>query len=206
MKKGATGKNHIEAGSKLRQAGINVAAFVMPGLAGCEQSLSEKHIADTIFVLNAMQPQEIRVRSLAVLQQAPLYQRWKSGGFAAPTEDSLAGEMRKLLEGIEVECVIETLQMTNPVICFKGPINTRREFALKELGHYLGLNINERARFNLLRYCEGGYIRFVEEWGGLDAELERLIDEAYSSIEINAPDAPEQVERALFALKSIGIP
>lgn len=206
MKKGATGKNHIEAGTKLRQAGVNVAAFVMPGLAGYEKSLSEKHVTDTIFVLNEMKPEEIRVRSLAVLQRSPLYQKWKSGEFVAPTEDSLAVEMRKLLEGIEVECTIETLQMTNPVICFKGPINAKREFALKKLDDYLALNANERARFNLRRYCEEGYLRFVEEWGGLDTELERMINEAYSSIETGESCVPEKVERVLSTIKSIGIP
>lgn len=206
MKKGATGKDHIEAGNKLRMAGINVAAFIMPGLAGCECSLSRNHIDDTIFVLNEMQPQEIRIRSLAVLQKAPLYEKWKSGEFIAPTEDSLVAEIRKLLEKIEVECTIETLQMTNPVICIKGPIDVKRKPALKQLDDYLVLSPIERARFNLQRYCRGGYLHFVEEWGGLDNELEQLIDEAYVSIEASASDALKRVEKALFIMKSNGIP
>lgn len=206
MKKGATRNDHIEAGGKLRRAGINVAAFVMPGLAGLERSLSKKHIDDTVLVLNEMQPREIRVRSLAVLLRAPLYQLWKSGEFVAPTEDSLAGEMRQLLEGIKVKCMIETLQMTNPVICLKGSIVAKRESALKQLDDYLARNPNERARFNLGRYCRGGYAHFAEEWGGLTAELERLIDEASASVEAGSSDALERVEKALFALKSTGIP
>ncbi|MEN6622343.1 MAG: radical SAM protein [Smithella sp.] len=206
MKKGVTRKDHIEAGNKLRQAGINMAAFVMPGLAGWEQTISKKHIEDTIFVLNAMQPQEIRIRSLAVLQQAPLYQRWKSGEFVAPTEDSLVEEIRQLLEGIKVECTIETLQMTNPVICLKGPVGVKGKSELKQLGDYMALSPIERARFNLQRYCRGGYLHFVEEWGGLDTELEQLINEAYISIEANASNALKKVEKVLFAMKSAGIP
>ncbi len=170
MKKGATRKEHIEAGSKLRLAGIDVAAFVMPGLAGREQLLSKTHIADTVSVLNEMQPKEIRVRSLAVLRKAPLYRRWESGEFVAPTEDSLVAEMQLLLEGIKVECTIETLQMTNPVINLKGPIGAKRRTALKQIGEYRALTPIERARFNLQRYCAGGYIRYVEEWGGLNAD------------------------------------
>ena len=206
MKKGATRKEHIEAGRKLRGAGIDVAAFVMPGLAGREQLLSKTHIADTISVLNEMQPQEIRVRSLAVLRQAPLYRRWESGEFVAPTEDSLVAEMQLLLERIKVECTIETLQMTNPVINLKGPIGAKRSTALKQIGEYQALTPIERARFNLRRYCAGGYLRYVEEWGGLSAELERLIAEAHKGAVAGAPDAPELVEKALFALKSTGIP
>ncbi|MEN6374271.1 MAG: radical SAM protein [Smithella sp.] len=206
MKKGVTQKEHIEAGSKLSLAGIDVAAFVMPGLAGCNQSLAKTHVADTICVLNEMQPKEIRIRSLAVLQQAPLYQLWKSGEFIAPTEDSLVEEMRELLEGIKVKCTIETLQMTNPVISLQGPIGVKRKSALKQLDAYRALTPNQRARFNLQRYCEGGYIRYVEECGYLNEELERLIEEAHAGVEADAPDAPDLVEKALFALKATCIP
>lgn len=206
MKKGVTRREHIEAGNKLRLARINVAAFVMPGLAGYRQSPANTHIADTVFVLNEMRPKEIRVRSLAVLQQAPLYQLWKSGEFIAPTEDSLVEEMRELLEGIKVKCAIETLQMTNPVISLQGPIGVKRKSALKQLEAYRALTPNQRARFNLQRYCEGGYIRYAEDCGFLNEKIERLIDEACTGIEADASEAPDLVEKALFALKSIGIP
>jgi len=206
MKKGVTRKEHIEAGNKLKLAGIKVAAFVMPGLGGCRQSLAKTHIADTVCVLNEIQPKEIRIRSLAVLQQAPLYRLWQAGGFIAPTEDSLVEEMRELLEGIKVRCTIETLQMTNPVISLQGPIGMKRKSALKQLDKYQALTPNERARFNLQRYCEGGYIRYAEECGYLNDELERLIEEAHTGVAADAPDVPDLVGKALFALKSTGIP
>ncbi|MEQ8253835.1 MAG: radical SAM protein [Smithellaceae bacterium] len=206
MKKGVTRKEHIEAGDKLKLAGIKVAAFVMPGLGGCRQSLAKTHIADTVCVLNEIQPKEIRIRSLAVLQQAPLYRLWQAGGFIAPTEDSLVEEMRELLEGIKVRCTIETLQMTNPVISLQGPIGMKRKSALKQLDKYQALTPNERARFNLQRYCEGGYIRYAEECGYLNDELERLIEEAHTGVAADAPDVPDLVGKALFALKSTGIP
>lgn len=206
MKKGVTRKEHIEAGNKLKLAGINVAAFVMPGLGGCRQSLAKTHIADTVYVLNEMQPKEIRIRSLAVLQHAPLYQLWQAGEFIAPTEDSLVEEMRELLEGIKVQGTIEILQMTNPVISLHGPIGVKRKSALKQLDKYQDLTPNERARFNLQRYCEGGYIRYAEECGYLSEELELLIEEAQAGVAADAPDAPDLVEKALFALKSTGIP
>ncbi|MEQ8213590.1 MAG: hypothetical protein ABRQ35_06810, partial [Smithellaceae bacterium] len=62
------------------------------------------------------------------------------------------------------------------------------------------------ARFNLQRYCEGGYIRYAEECGYLNDELERLIEEAHTGVAADAPDVPDLVGKALFALKSTGIP
>jgi radical SAM superfamily enzyme YgiQ (UPF0313 family) len=67
MKKGVTMEEHIDGGQKLMAAGLHMAAFVMPGLAGKDKDMAEKHIADTITVLNAVKPTEVRVRSLAVL-------------------------------------------------------------------------------------------------------------------------------------------
>jgi hypothetical protein len=206
VKKGVTAQEHIDAGRKLRRAGIEVAAFVMPGLAGHDPALSGRHVAETVRVLNRMRPSEIRVRSLAVLVYAPLYEHWKRGEFAAPTEDALVEEISGLLSGIDYECVIETLQMTNPVVAVKGPIGEKREPALKRLSAYRALAPNERALFNLKRYLGGGYLRYLEAWGGIDDELERLIDEAWKAVESDAPDALEMVDKALFAMKSRGVP
>jgi len=75
MRKGVSQKEHIEGGQKVIEAGINYAAFVMPGLGG--KRLSAVHIRETIKVLNEIRPTEVRVRSLAVLKDSPLYERWE---------------------------------------------------------------------------------------------------------------------------------
>jgi hypothetical protein len=206
MNKGVTGTEHIEAGEKLRQAGIDVAAFVMPGLGGRDPLLSRKHILDTVHVLNRMQPNEVRVRSLAVLESSLLYRRWQSGEFIAPSEDQLVEELSALINGIGFECTIETLQMTNPVINIKGPIGIRRESALKQLEEYQALSPVDRARFNLKRYVGGQYLEFVDDWGKFDQALETLIQHACESAKTNAPDALELADKAIFTLKSKGIP
>ena len=72
MKKGATKREHISGGQKLMASGIKMAAFVMPGLAGEDREMGRRHVADTLDVLNQVRPTEIRVRSLAVLESAPL--------------------------------------------------------------------------------------------------------------------------------------
>lgn len=206
MKKGVIRKEHSAAGFKLGRAGINTAAFVMPGLAGYKRSQAMAHIADTVSVLNEMQPQEIRVRSLAVLQNTPLYKLWETGEFTAPTEDSLAEEICWLLEGIKVSCTLETLQMTNPVISMRGPLRIKKQQALAQLQDYLALTPRRRALFNFRHYCRGGYVQYAEEREKLNAEMERLIDDAYNAVAEDAPNALDLVEKAVFALKSTGIP
>lgn len=108
MRKGATMKEHISGGQKMMAAGISLAAFVMPGLAGNNREMSTKHILDTIAVLNDIKPTEMRVRSLAILENAPLYPRWESGEFAAPTEDQMIEELKMLLQGFNFDWSRET--------------------------------------------------------------------------------------------------
>jgi hypothetical protein len=187
------------------RAGINMAAFVMPGLAGKNKELAKKHIWETVEVLNEIHPTEVRVRSLAILEAAPLYQKWKSGEFEASSEDQLVEELKMLIEGIHFDCTLETLQMTN-VFSTKGPFSERKEILLQWIESYQSLSEENRARFLLSRYLYDGYLTCVKSWGMYDARLNAMIEEAETSLEKHAPDGLEKVERALFEIKSKGIP
>jgi hypothetical protein len=73
MHKGVTSGEHINGGQKVRKAGIDLAAFVMPGLAGVNKQLTQQHIWETARVLNEIEPTEVRIRSLAVIEGSPLF-------------------------------------------------------------------------------------------------------------------------------------
>jgi radical SAM superfamily enzyme YgiQ (UPF0313 family) len=205
MKKGAKKKEHISGGQKIMRAGINMAAFVMPGLAGKNNEMAPKHILETIEVLNEIRPTEVRIRSLAILEAAPLYQKWKSGEFQAPNEDQMVEELKMLIERIHFDCTFETLQMTN-VLTTKGPFSERKEILLQWIDGYQSLSKEDRARFLLSRYLYDGYLACVKSWGMYDARLNATIEEAQTNLEKHSPDALEKVERAIFEIKSKGIP
>lgn len=205
MKKGATQREHISGGEKLMAAGIQMAAFVMPGLAGRDRERSAKHLRDTLSVLNGIKPTEVRVRSLAVLEKAPLYARWQSGEFQAPTDDQMVEELKALVEGINFDCSFESLQMTN-VLTLKGRLPGRKESFLQSIGQYQALDHLERAQFLFNRYCYGGYLDCVESWGKWDSTLQSRVDDCVKSLKNKAPDAMDKVEKAIFSIKSKGIP
>ena len=206
MKKGVTAEEHIEGGQKVKQAGINLAAFVMPGLAGKNRELTEKHISETISVLNEIKPTEVRVRSLAVLESSPLYIKWESGEFDAPPEDQMIDEIRLLIENLNFDCTIETLQMTNVLFNIAGRLPAKKEEMLVKISQYKALPPMERLRFRLSRYLYGGYLDFVIEWGKFDFPLGQLIKGAIASLEKGSPDAETKTEKAIFAIKSKGVP
>jgi histone acetyltransferase (RNA polymerase elongator complex component) len=205
MKKGVTREEHISGGRKLVAAGIQMAAFVMPGLGGRDTDLSRRHTRDTISVLNEIQPTEVRVRSLAVLESAPLYGKCEAREFFHPGEDQMVEELGEMIEGIDFDCAFETVQMTN-AFTFRGRLPGQKRAFLDALESYRALPPVKRARYLLNRYLCGGYLEFVQKWGRLDPALQEKVEEAESSIAEEASDALKKVETALFTLKSKGIP
>jgi radical SAM superfamily enzyme YgiQ (UPF0313 family) len=97
MKKGVTGIQHIEAGQKLMQAGMEVSEYVMPGLGG--QEMWREHAIETAKVLNQINPHFIRLRSLRVPPRVPLHAKLKDGSFTMPGK--LPEGKDKLLEVIK---------------------------------------------------------------------------------------------------------
>ena len=205
MKKGVSKKGHISGGRNLMDAGMRMAAFVMPGLAGADPEQAEKHIRETVTVLNEVRPTEVRVRSLAAQEDSPLYEKWKKGEFRPSSDAQMARELRRLIEGISFDCSFETLQMTN-LFTMKGRLPPNREKYLAEISRFEGLSPAEKARFVLSRYKYDGYLECVKGWGLYDSALESLFREAEMSLRAGAEDAPERVDRAVLALKSKGIP
>jgi radical SAM superfamily enzyme YgiQ (UPF0313 family) len=205
MRKGVTRAEHVAGGVKLKESGISMAAFIMPGLAGGREELTGRHIAETIAVLNEIEPDEVRVRSLAVMESAPLYERWRSGEFTHPRDDRMIDELGRIIEGLTFDCVFETLQLTN-VFTMKGRLSANRRAWLTDISRYKALSPLDRARFILRRYLTDGYLDCVKSWGLYDARLQALIEEAARSIQAGSADAMDKADRAVFAIKSKGIP
>jgi histone acetyltransferase (RNA polymerase elongator complex component) len=99
VKKGVTATQHIEAGRKVLEAGMELSEYVMPGLGG--QAMWREHAIESARVLNAINPHFIRLRSLRMPEEAPLSAKTKSGEFVMQTDDMLAEEIKLFIESLE---------------------------------------------------------------------------------------------------------
>jgi hypothetical protein len=97
--KGTTKEKHIAAGLKVKRAGIELSEYVMPGLGGRE--LSEVHATETADALNQIDPEFIRLRTLAIPCQAPLYEEHRAGRFKKCTDRMVAEEILLLIESLQ---------------------------------------------------------------------------------------------------------
>lgn len=203
MHKGVNAREHIEAGRKISESGLGFIAFVMPGLGG--KRWTEGHTRETTRVLNEIRPQLVRLRSLAIQETSPLYELWKSGDFEPLTDDGMVEEIRRLIEGLDFSCDIETGQLTNILFELRGRLPEHKAHLLHLIQRYQTMPPEQRLKFRFERYLKN-YLPYLEQVGKLDASLISLVEEAARCAAKSPDEAEPVVEQAIMAIKQRGIP
>lgn len=101
MDKGVDSEGMIESARRIREAGIELSVYVLLGLGG--EDLWKQHAENTARVLNAMQPQFIRPRTLALLPGIPLYEEAREGRFREASGETIMHELQVMLEALEIK-------------------------------------------------------------------------------------------------------
>lgn len=101
VRKGATSEDYVRAASKVREAGIELSAYVLAGLGGSGRS--RQHAINSAKVINRMKPDYIRIRTLVLMPGFPMYEDFASGKFEECDGREIAEETRLLLENLDVE-------------------------------------------------------------------------------------------------------
>ena len=95
IKKGATPERMIEAGRRVRDAGLKLSVTVLLGIAGRDRSLI--HARETGAVLSGMNPNYVGVLTLMVLPNTEIGQKAEEGRFELLTQPELLLELREML-------------------------------------------------------------------------------------------------------------
>jgi radical SAM superfamily enzyme YgiQ (UPF0313 family) len=150
MQKGVTKADHIEAGVKAVRAGMELSEYVMPGLGG--RRLSRTHALETAGALNAINPHFIRLRTLAPVPGAPLFEKWRNGDFERLSDDETVHEIRlmvSMLDGIGSFVVSD--HILNLLEELEGLLPGDRDKLLGIIDRYLGMPDGERLLFKFGR-------------------------------------------------------
>lgn len=112
VRKGVTKEQHIKAGLKVKKAGMELSEYVMPGLGG--KDLSEEHARETADALNRINPDFIRLRTLAIPNNIPLYEDWTAGRFQKCTDQEMVKEILLFIESLDgIESVVKSDHILN---------------------------------------------------------------------------------------------
>jgi len=191
MEKGVTAEQHIKGGRKIREAGISLCEYVMPGLGG--KKMSQEHIKETARVLNEINPDYIRLRSLHVRPSMPLWSKLQDGDFQLQTEDKVVEEIGNLLANLQVSSYLKSDHILNLLMEVEGKMPEDKEKCLNVIAKYLNLPDEERLNFRLGR--RAGY---YEKLADLDDSYKHYnIDEAIKRIRADG----RNIDEVIFKLK-----
>ena len=187
IQKGVTAKEHIEAGQKVKEAGISLSEYVMPGLGG--KGMWREHATETAKVLNQIDPDFIRVRTLKVLRTMPLYQKIESGEFIPLTDDEIVMEERLLIQTLDgIHSTFASDHILNLLEEVEGRFPEDKERMLAVIDRYLALPARERANFRLGR--RAGVYRPLDDLS--NDELHSQVEKAMNRIESESPGGLDQ--------------
>jgi len=191
VKKGVTGAQHVEAGRKLVEAGMQVSEYVMPGLGGRE--MWREHAVETARVLNQINPHFIRLRSLRIPSRVPLHARLKEGSFRMLTDDELAEEIRVFIEHLDgITSTVTSDHIMNLLEEVGGKLPEDKPTMLAVIQAYQDLPDEERLIYRVGR--RGGAFRATRDLDR-DPATRRKIRQMIA--ELQQKEGPEAVERMI---------
>ena len=193
MQKGVTAEEHIEGGRRVKESGISLCEYVMPGLGG--KNMSKGHVEQTARVLNEIDPDYIRLRTLEVGEGMPLLQKLQEGDFKLQTEDEVVEEIGALVERLDCRSELKSDHILNLLSEVEGKLPQDKEKMLAIINRYLALPLSERINFQLGR--RAGYYERLDELQ--DAYKHEKVEQIIKRIESENSGG---VEEAIYTLKT----
>ena len=188
IKKGVTSQEQIEAGKKVKESGISLSEYVILGLGG--KGMWRDHAMETAKVLNQINPDFIRVRTLKVLKTMLLYRKIEEGEFVPLNDDEVVEEERLLIQNLEgITSTFVSDHILNLLQEVEGKLPEEKEKMLKLIDRYLTLVNDEKNKFRLGRRI--GVYQSVEDLS--NPGLRNQVDRVLHQIESERPGGIEKV-------------
>ena len=187
VEKGVTAEEHIAGGKKVKEAGISLCEYVMPGLGG--RKMSSDHVTGTATALNEIDPDYIRLRTLHIRQGIPLWSKVEAGDFELQTDDEVVEEIGRFIEKLEVNSQLKSDHILNLLPELEGKFPESKSACLATINRYLSLPTRERLNFRLGR--RAGYYEKLDDI--FNTYQYQKVDEAIKHITAEAPDSVDEV-------------
>jgi len=185
MDKGVTADEHIRGGQNVKAAGISLSEYIIPGLGG--RKMTSQHSRETARVLNEINPDFIRVRTLYVRQGMDLWSKIENGDFELQNEDEVIEEVGRIIEELEVTSELKSDHILNLLPELEGKFPEAKQVCLDTIHRYLALPENERLNFRLGRRA-GFYEKLDDVYDAskfqkVDQIINRITSETSNSVD-----------------------
>ena len=150
MRKGVTKEQHIVAGTRVKEAGIELSEYVVPGLGG--RKWSSEHALETADALNKINPDFIRFRTLKVLKDMLLYKKLESGDFELAHDEEILKEIRLLIEHLDgITSYVKSDHVLNLLEEIDGKLPEDKQKMLDVIDRYFALTDEQRLVYRMGR-------------------------------------------------------
>lgn len=188
MDKGVTAADHITAGKNVKDSGISLSEYVMPGAGG--KKLWREHALETARVLNQIDPDIIRLRTLTIQPRMLLYKDVVSGDFVRSTDEEIVEEIKIFLENLDCTSQIFSDHMMNLLPEIEGKLPDDKERFLEIIRIFQALPQHERDIYKL-----GRRLAIYDKLKDLDDRARRTeVESVLSQIK------PDELDEVLFKL------
>jgi len=149
MDKGVTAAEHIKGGKNVVKSGISLCEYVLLGLGG--KKMWREHAVETAKVLNQIDPEFIRVRTLTVKEGMPLYEEVKNGNFVRSSDEEIVEEEKLLIENLDCHSYFVSDHITNLLQELEGKLPDDKDKMLAAINRFQSLSPEERHNFRVGR-------------------------------------------------------
>ena len=162
IQKGITPDDILMGGIRVRESGISLSEYIMPGVGG--RNLSREHALETARILNQIRPDFIRVRTFAIHPLSPLQEMVEEGTFDPMNDEEVVHEIRLLLENLDempshFRCGDFSLNLLMQV---DGRLDVDKKAMIHEIDRYLALTQDQKQAYSLIQRSYPG-MRSLEE-------------------------------------------
>ncbi len=149
ISKGATYAQMVEAGRKIKAAGILLSVTVLLGIGGIEKSI--EHAFDTARILTDIDPDYAGVLTVMVVPGTPLYEDYIKGRFVLPDSFGFLRELEIMIAHSDFTDCFFTSNHASNYLSIRAPMPQEKEKTLRLIREVIAAGDNRRLRPERLR-------------------------------------------------------
>ncbi len=150
VEKGVVKEQHIVAGQKVMKSGIDLSEYYMPGLGGLEYL--EENAIESADALNQINPDFIRIRTLAVPKKTLLHEDYENGVFKRTTDVDMVRELLIFIKNLDgINSTVKSDHILNLITEVEGKLPEDKEKMVSALEKFLSLGEEDQMIYRIGR-------------------------------------------------------
>ena len=149
INKGATYAQIVEAGRRIKNAGINLSVTVLLGIGGIEKSVA--HAFDTAKILTEIDPDYVGALTVMVVPGTPLHEDYISGRFVLPDTFGFLRELEIMIAHSDFTNCFFTSNHASNYLSIRARMPEEKEKTVRMIHHVIKSGDHRQLRPEYLR-------------------------------------------------------